>query len=40
MFRFLTVCCAVCLASGCFTSPAIYPEDWAGQQVFERERLP
>lgn len=40
MFRFLTACCAACLASGCFTSPAIYPENWAAKQASHGKDCP
>ena len=33
MFRLTAACCTCLLASGCFSSPAVYPGHWRGQQV-------
>ncbi len=40
MFRIATVCLAGCLASGCFSTPAIYPEHWAKPQVSDDRTCP
>ena len=40
MLRVITVCFACCLASGCFSTPAIYPEHWAEPVSLEDRACP
>ena len=40
MFRITTACFAGCLVSGCFSTPAIYPEHWAKPQISGERTCP